>query len=110
MTIPWQPGEQQTEDPAGDLAAWSELFATTIAHLAAQLTMTQLRLRALATTAAEAGVLDPVAVQSNLRVLAEAETGRYLRENLGASLADAIDTDTLERDVISFLRGQSAES
>jgi hypothetical protein len=112
MTVPWQPGkpdatEPAGADPAGDLAAWSELFATTIAHLAAQLTMTQLRLRALATTAAEAGALDPVAVQENLKALAAAETGRYLRENLGAALAEAIDVEALERDVVSFLHGQS---
>jgi hypothetical protein len=113
MTVPWQPDnnaavpEAAGSDPANDLSAWAELFATTIAHLAAQLTMTQLRLRALATTAAEAGVLDPVAVQANLHALAAAETGRYLRENLGASLADAIDVDALERDVVSFLHGHS---
>lgn len=112
MTGPWQPidaeaGQGAGADPASDLSAWAELFATTIAHLAAQLTMTQLRLRALATTAAEAGVLDPAAVQSNLKLLATAETGRYLRENLGAALADAIDVDALEQDVVSFLHGQS---
>ena len=50
MTIPWQPMEPDHRDGGGpqppeDLAAWAELFATTIAHLAAQLTMTQLRLR-----------------------------------------------------------------
>lgn len=110
MTHQWQPKEPNPDeavngDPAADLASWSELFATTIAHLAAQLTMTQLRLRALATTAAEAGALDPAAVQANLQMLARAETGRYLRENLGSALADAIDTDTLEREVVSFLNG-----
>ena len=113
MTYEWQPKESEagegSGDPSEDLAAWAELFATTIAHLAAQLTMTQLRLRALASTAAEAGVLDPTAVQANLQLLAEAETGRYLRENLGAALVEAIDTDALERDVVSFLRGQSGD-
>jgi len=112
MTYEWQPVESEENDAgsgaASDLDAWSELFATTIAHLAAQLTMTQLRLRALATTAAEAGVLDPAAVQRNLEALVDAETGRYLRENLGPALADAIDTDALERDVVSFLRGRAS--
>ncbi len=112
MTYEWQPVEPDANedgDNAGpDLDAWSELFATTIAHLAAQLTMTQLRLRALATSAAESGAIDPAAVQKNLQTLAGAETGRYLRENLGPALADAIDTDALEREVVSFLRGQSA--
>lgn len=112
MTYPWQPLEEDAASAAGeppaDLNAWSELFATTIAHLAAQLTMTQLRLRALATAAAESGAIDPAAVQENLRALAVAETGRYLRENLGDALSEAIDADTLERDIVAFLRGQSS--
>ena len=112
MTHAWQPvegNEERTEsgDPAGDFAAWSELFATTIAHLAAQLTMTQLRLRAVASAAAETGAIDPAMVQHNLQALAAAETGRYLRENLGAALAEAIDADALERDIVSYLRGQT---
>jgi hypothetical protein len=111
MTYPWQPVEPEAGDsggtnPPADLDAWSELFATTIAHLAAQLTMTQLRLRALATTSAESGAIDPAEVQANLQRLAAAETGRYLRENLGPALVEAIDTDELEREVVSFLRGQ----
>jgi hypothetical protein len=113
MTYPWQPMEPsdaggEPPEPPADLAAWSELFATTIAHLAAQLTMTQLRLRALATTAAETGAIDPARVQANLEALAAAETGRYLRENLGQELSDAIETDSLERELIAFLRGQAA--
>jgi len=112
MTIPWQPMEPDHRDGGGpqppeDLAAWAELFATTIAHLAAQLTMTQLRLRALATAAAETGAIDPAAVQRNLAALADSETGRYLRENLGPELSEAVEIDALERDVISFLRGQA---
>ncbi len=112
MTIPWQPMEPDNRSgdpqPPEDLTAWAELFATTIAHLAAQLTMTQLRLRALATAAAESGGIDPAAVQANLEALAAAETGRYLRENLGPELSEAVETDALERDVIAFLRGQSS--
>jgi hypothetical protein len=95
--------------PPADLTQWAELFATTIAHLAAQLTMTQLRLRALATAVAEQGGIDPAAVQSRLASLADAETGRYLRQNLGEDLAGAIELDDLERDVIAFLKGGSAQ-
>ena len=91
--------------PPADLTQWAELFATTIAHLAAQLTMTQLRLRALATTIAEQGGADPAAVQTRLDNLADTETGRYLRQNLGEDLAAAIEFDDLERDVIAFLKG-----
>lgn len=113
MTYPWQPmepsepGSGAPPEPPADLAAWSELFATTIAHLAAQLTMTQLRLRALATSAAESGAIDPSRVQANLEALAGAETGRYLRENLGQELTEAIEIESLEREIISFLRGRS---
>ena len=41
--------------------------------------------------------------------LADTETGRYLRQNLGEDLASAIELDALERDVIAFLKGESAQ-
>ena len=100
---------EPSASPPADLTQWAELFATTIAHLAAQLTMTQLRLRALATTIAEQGGADPAAVQIRLASLADAETGRYLRQNLGEDLAGAIELDDLERDVIAFLKGAPAQ-
>ena len=114
MIYPWQPKEPDQPEtgspssPPADLDAWSELFATTIAHLAAQLTMTQLRLRALATAAAESGGIDPAAVQAHLEALAASETGRYLRENLGPELSEAVETDDLARDIVAFLRGRSS--
>jgi hypothetical protein len=100
--------ESPSSAPPADLTQWAELFATTIAHLAAQLTMTQLRLRALATTVGEQGGADPTAVKIRLANLADTETGRYLRQNLGEDLANAIEIDDLERDVIAFLKGESA--
>jgi hypothetical protein len=90
------------------IAAWAELFATTIAHLAAQLTMTQLRLRALATVAAESGAIDPRAVSANLSEIAAREAGSYLRENLGVELTEAIDADDLTREIVAFLQGEAA--
>lgn len=114
MIHPWTPleGKNAPEEPPvsppADLAAWAELFATTIAHLAAQLTATQLRLRALASVVAEQGGADPAAVQAKLVSLAEDETGRYLRENLGAELAEAIELESLERELVAFLRGGRA--
>ena len=87
---------------------WAELFARTIAHLAAQLTMTQLRLRALATAAAEQGAIDPALVGRHLATLAETQTGPYLRENLGEGLVDAIDVESLERELSAYLRGEAA--
>lgn len=112
MTYPWQPLDRPDEGngaPDG-LAAWSELFATTIAHLAAQLTMTQLRLRALATVASEQGLIDGKMVAERLAGIAEAESETYLRENLGAELADAIDLDSLTREIVAYLRGEAATS
>jgi hypothetical protein len=36
--------------------------------------------------------------------LARAETGTYLRENLGDALVDVIDTDALEAEIADFLQ------
>jgi len=83
---------------------WAEIFARTIAHLAAQLTMTQLRLRALATEVANAGGVDPSQVQLRLNALADDETGTYLRENLGEALAEVVDIDSLKEEIATFLR------
>lgn len=111
MSYPWQPLEQEGDgDPVSSpdsITEWSELFATTIAHLAAQLTMTQLRLRALASVAAESGAIDKTIVAARLSEIAEREGGAYLRENLGAELADAIDVDDLSRDIVAFLKGEA---
>ncbi len=83
---------------------WAEIFARTIAHLAAQLTMTQLRLRALATEVANGGAVDPAQVQLRLDTLADEETETYLRENLGEALAEVVDIDSLKEEIATFLR------
>jgi hypothetical protein len=82
---------------------WAETLARTVAHLAAQLTMTQIRLRALATELGERGAVDDAAVRRRAAEIAAAETGSYLRENLGEALAEVIDLDALETEIISFL-------
>lgn len=116
MSYPWQPRERDEADsgesttPSDSISAWAELFATTIAHLAAQLTMTQLRLRALATVAAESGTIDRQLVATRLSEIADRETDLYLRENLGAELADAIDADTLTREIVAYLQGEASNS
>jgi hypothetical protein len=56
---------------------WAELLARTVAHLAAQLTMTQIRLRALATEVSDRDPAAAAAVRERLRRLATGETGRY---------------------------------
>ena len=98
------------EDPADlnghghDDEAWAETLARSVAHLAAQLTVNQIRLRALATTLGERDLIDPNAVAAHVRSIAEAETGTYLRENLGESLAEIIDLETLQQDLVEYLR------
>jgi hypothetical protein len=83
---------------------WAELMARTIAHLAAQLTMTQIRLRAMATELAAHGQLDESAVRVRVGQIASAETATYLRENLGEALAEVVDLDALEREISAFLQ------
>jgi hypothetical protein len=82
----------------------AELMARTVAHLAAQLTMTQIRLRALATELNANEVVDEEAVRSRVGQIASSETGIYLRENLGEALADMIDVESLESEISSFLQ------
>ena len=83
--------------------AWAETLARTVAHLAAQLTVVQLRLRALASEVAARGGVDEAAVAARLADLAARDGGRYLRENLGDALAEVIDLDALERDLVAYL-------
>ncbi len=87
----------------GDGGEWAEVLARTVAHLAAQLTLAQIRLRALATELAERGVVEDAAVLGRVRALAETEAGAYLRENLGEALAELIDVPQLERELLAYL-------
>lgn len=83
---------------------WAEALARSVAHLAAQLTINQIRLRALATELGEQDLVDRAAVAARVRQIAAAETGAYLRENLGESLVEIIDVETLEQDLVDYLR------
>src|SRR5215218_1988364 len=83
---------------------WAETLARSVAHLAAQLTVNQIRLRALATELGERDLIDRAAVAARVRLIAEAETGDYLRENLGESLVEIIDVESLEQDLVDYLR------
>jgi hypothetical protein len=86
---------------------WVGMLAHTVAHLAAQLTMTQVRLRAIATELTTSGI-DPSAVHDRVREIAGAETGTYLRENLGETMADLIDFASLEADIVDYLSSSDA--
>lgn len=88
--------------PAGD-QEWAELLARTVAHLAAQLTVTQLRLRALASDVAAREQASEAVVQDRLSQLARDEGGAYLRANLGDALADIIDVDELQQSLVAYL-------
>lgn len=82
---------------------WAELMARTVAHLAAQLTMMQIRVRALATELGERGAVDGAAVQRRVAEIAAVDGAGYLRENLGEALVDVIDVDALAADIVTFL-------
>ncbi len=84
---------------------WNEAIVRTVAHLAAQLTVAQIRLRALASDLAERGLVEPETVAARVRALAEREAGETLRENLGEALAEVIDIDALERELVDYLAG-----
>ena len=87
-----------------DEEEWAEALTRSVAHLAAQLTVNQIRLRALATELGERALVDPVAIAARVRAIAKTETGVYLRENLGESLVDVIDVETLEQDLVDYLQ------
>ena len=91
-----EPSNQAAIDPV-------ERLAQTVAHLALQLTIVQLQLRALGAAAAETGLLDAARVERATATIAQLHTGRYLRENLGEVLADLVDLPELERQIVAYL-------
>ena len=93
------PAQQRTSDE------WTEAMARTVAHMAAQLTMSQIRLRALATEMSARGIIDDDAIARRAGQIAAQETGAYLRENLGTVLADLIDVESLENEIVAYLNG-----
>lgn len=86
-----------------DERAWLESLTRTVANLAAQLTMTQFRLRALANVAAAGGVVTGEAVAEELATLARAGAVDDLATNLGDELAALLDVDQLAADISQFL-------
>jgi hypothetical protein len=104
-----QPGGGAADAPAQDWTEWAEIFARTVANLAAQLTVTQLQLRALGREVEERGLAEPGAVQVRLRRMAPIQTGPTLRENLGETLSEIVDVAALERDLIDYLTAPGAD-
>jgi hypothetical protein len=85
---------------------WAEALARSIAHLAAQLTISQIRLRALATELGERSLVEPEVIAARVREIAATDTGAYLRENLGESLVEIIDVEALELDLVEYLQDE----
>lgn len=102
------PDESDTKVRAHDEPV--ERLAQTVAHLALQLTIVQLQLRALGTAAAESGMLDPARVEAATANVARLHAGRYLRENLGETLADLVDLPELEQQIVAYLSVASRET
>ena len=80
-----------------------EALILVIAHLAAQLTMTQIRLRGLATVLERQGVVESNIVRGNIVEISDKEAGFYLRENLGEHLSELIEVDELARQIVEYL-------
>lgn len=93
-------------DGHGQPDEWAETLARTVAHLAAQLALSQIRLRALASELQERGAVEPAAVAGRARAIAATDVGGYLRENLGEALVEIIDVEALERDLVAYLADQ----
>jgi hypothetical protein len=87
-----------------------EALSLIVAHLAAQLTITQIRLRGLATALEAEGLVDPDLVRRRVVETGDREAGYYLRENLGEHLSGIIDVDDLARQIVEFLGDASEES
>ncbi len=80
-----------------------EALARTVAHLAVQLTITQLQLRGLGQVLEESGELLGEAVQRATSDLARRNASAFVAENLGPALAGLIDVSELEREIVRFL-------
>ncbi len=97
-------GNGRTEPEHGHSTdEWNELLLRTVAHLAAQVTVTQLQLRALASELEARGLAEPEAVGQRVRALALTRSGEILRENLGEALAEAIEIEELEAQIVAQL-------
>lgn len=86
-----------------------EALTLIVAHLAAQLTMAQIRLRALASALEADGAIDPAVVQGYVTQVADHEAGFYLRENLGDVLSNLIEVDDLAREIMEYLGNPGAQ-
>ena len=80
-----------------------ESLARTVAHLAVQVTISQIQLRALGDVLEANQIVPGDAVARATVAHAQANAGRYLAENLGDELAALIDLSDLERQIVAYL-------
>jgi hypothetical protein len=80
-----------------------EALARTVAHLAVQLTITQLQLRGLGKVIGESGAVSGEAVLRETDRLAQIHARSFVTENLGEALAGLVDANTLADEIIQFL-------
>ncbi|HQY30741.1 MAG TPA: hypothetical protein PK691_05620 [Thermomicrobiales bacterium] len=80
-----------------------ESLAQTVAHLALQLTVAQMQLRALATVLEETGQVSATVVTATAADLATSQARTTLVANMGAQIADLVDLDDLERQIVEYL-------
>lgn len=80
-----------------------ESLAQTVAHLALQLTISQIQLRALGLAIEDAGVVASADVLTRVRELAEVHAGQFLQANMGPDIAAMVDLGELERQISEYL-------
>ena len=95
--------DSQDGQVSRDSAEAIESLARSVAHLAVQVTIAQLQLRALGQVLETSSLVASDAVSETTASLARSSAGRFLSENLGPDLAGLIDLDDLESQVIAYL-------
>ena len=86
-----------------------ERLAQTVAHLALQLTVAQIQLRALGGEISDRGLVTDQAVLDRAAALANDHAGTWLAENLGPTLTGLVDLPQLERQVVDFLASETSD-
>ena len=80
-----------------------ESLAETIAHLALQLTVAQVQLRALASELGEARIVDSRLVTDRAAALAREHAAGWLSANMGPTIGEMVDQPELTRQIVEYL-------
>lgn len=89
--------------PHADPTEVVEALARSVAHLAVQLTITQIQMRGLGLVLQETGMSSGEAVLKATSDLSRKHAGAFIRENLGPALEGLVDVAALEREIVDFL-------